>query len=410
MGGRAEPGTGLGGRRLLTVAVLAAVVGGCGSSDEGASTARTSPASTAAGVAGVVAAANAFIETLDEDQRTKALLEFTEDNATAWSNLPCGDSCRVGVPLADLEEDQVTLAKDVLRATLGTGASTGYEQVTQILLADDYLGDAQGEGTGGSPGAGGPPSGGGTPPSGGMPEGSMPAGSGPGGGDGGAGGMGGEYSGYAGENYLLGFLGTPDTSGTWELVFGGHHLAVHITFTGGDVVGATPYFVGVEPTSFTTDDKEYAPLDTMRDAMAAMLAGLTDEQRDAAELSETYADVLVGPGEDGQFPETKAGLAVGDLTAEQQERVVAAMSPWVSIADDATAEDLMSTYRSQLAETTIAWSGGTELTGHANYVRIDGPGVWIEFVCQSGVVFSDQIHYHTIYRDHTRDYGGELSS
>jgi hypothetical protein len=42
-------------------------------------------------------------------------------------------------------------------------------------------------------------------------------------------------------------------------------------------------------------------------------------------------------------------------------------------------------------------------------VRIDGPGVWIEFVCQNGIVYQGQIHYHTVYRDHTRDYGGEFT-
>ena len=35
--------------------------------------------------------------------------------------------------------------------------------------------------------------------------------------------------------------------------------------------------------------------------------------------------------------------------------------------------------------------------------------MWIEFVCQNGVVFNNAIHYRIIYRDHTRDYGGELS-
>ena len=42
-------------------------------------------------------------------------------------------------------------------------------------------------------------------------------------------------------------------------------------------------------------------------------------------------------------------------------------------------------------------------------MRIDVPSVWIEFVCQNGAVFNNAIHYRIIYRDHTRDYGGELS-
>ena len=37
--------------------------------------------------------------------------------------------------------------------------------------------------------------------------------------------------------------------------------------------------------------------------------------------------------------------------------------------------------------------------------------MWVEFICQNGIVFQNQnqIHFHTVYRDHTRDYGGEFT-
>ncbi|MBK9742870.1 MAG: T9SS type A sorting domain-containing protein [Saprospiraceae bacterium] len=49
------------------------------------------------------------------------------------------------------------------------------------------------------------------------------------------------------------------------------------------------------------------------------------------------------------------------------------------------------------------------LTSNSNYVRIDGPTVWIEFACQNGVVIQNQIHYHSVWRDHVHDYGVDLS-
>ena len=64
---------------------------------------------------------------------------------------------------------------------------------------------------------------------------------------------------------------------------------------------------------------------------------------------------------------------------------------------------------SALGATHIAWSGSTDSTVIGSYLRIDGPRVWIEFVCQRGVVFRDQIHFHTIWRDKAKDYGGSLS-
>ena len=42
-------------------------------------------------------------------------------------------------------------------------------------------------------------------------------------------------------------------------------------------------------------------------------------------------------------------------------------------------------------------------------MRIDGPGVWIEFSVQNGIVMSG-VHYHSIWRDHIRDYGGQGGS
>ncbi|GIM89814.1 DUF3500 domain-containing protein [Paractinoplanes toevensis] len=118
----------------------------------------------------------------------------------------------------------------------------------------------------------------------------------------------------------------------------------------GAVEGASPFFVGVEPTSWESSGTTHQPLQDMKAAMPAMTTGLS--------------------------------------TAEKL--VLAAIKRWVANADDATATSLMSTYES-------------------DYVRIDGPSVWVEFVCQNGVVLQNQIHYHTVYRDHTRDNGGEFT-
>ncbi|BCY13169.1 DUF3500 domain-containing protein [Actinoplanes sp. L3-i22] len=397
-------------------------------------------------VAGVVEAADAFLATLSADQKTKAQLELTQSTATSWSNLPCGSSCRPGVKLGDLNATQLAAAKSVLKTAFGTTEGAGYERVEQIMLADDYLKNAQESGTGGGPGAGGAPGGGfpganasGAPngaanggPNGGAPggfpsgapggfpggnasgapggfPGGNPSGA-PGGNQGGQGGPGGADSGYSAGTYFLAFLGTPSTTGTWQLNFGGHHLAVHLTYKAGQVTGASPFFVGVEPTTWTDDNgTDHAPMQDMKAAILAMTGSLSQQDQATAKLAESFSDVLVGPQKDGQFPAKKEGLPVSTLTADQKKLVLAAIKPWVANADDATAAALMKTYESELDKTYIGWSGTLGLTNHADYVRIDGPSVWIEFVCQNGIVLQNQIHYHTVYRDHTRDYGGEFT-
>ncbi|WP_218006633.1 DUF3500 domain-containing protein [Streptomyces hokutonensis] len=361
----------------------------------------------ATGVGAVVSAANEFLNTLDADQQASTLLDLTQANATAWSNLPCGSTCRPGIQLGSLTDTQLAAAMKVLKLATGTGKNTGYDQITQIIKADDVLNAAQSTSSAGpapsdtaSSTASADPSATATD----APT-DVPTGTPPSGGTGG-GGLGGYGSGV----YFLAFLGTPSATGTWQLHFGGHHLALNLTYKNGKVAGASPFFVGVEPTTWTDDDgTTYSPLATMRDGLLALTGSLSTEQLATAKLSESFSDVLLGPGQDGQFPETKEGIKVSTLSPKQKQLVLKAIHPWIANVDDATAKKLMKTYEHELNQTYVAYSGTTALDTQGDYVRIDGPGVWVEFVCQNGVVYRDQIHYHTVYRDHTRDYGSEFT-
>ncbi len=177
------------------------------------------------------------------------------------------------------------------------------------------------------------------------------------------------------------------------------------------MTSASPFFIGVEPISYTdaTTGATVEAMANQKNAIAALTASLTTKQKTAATMAESFGDVLVGPQKDGQFPATKEGVSVKTFSPKQKQLVLNAIKAWVSIADEATAQQLMKVYKSELDKTVVGISGGTDYDTQGDYVRIDGPGVWIEFVCQNGVVYNTQIHYHTVYRDHTRDYGGEFS-
>ncbi|WP_063790232.1 DUF3500 domain-containing protein [Streptomyces sp. NRRL B-24085] len=356
----------------------------------------------ATGTAAVVSAANAFLNTLDAAQQSATVLDFSKANATAWSNLPCAGTCRPGIDFGSLSDEQLAAAESVLKVALGSGKDTGYDHVMQTILADDVLASAETT----SSGAPAPSSTAtGTATSTAAPT-DVPTGTPPSGGTGGGPGGFAYGSGY----YYLAFLGTPSKTGTWQLHFGGHHLAVNITFKNGKVAGASPFFSGVEPTSWTADDgTTYEPMAEFRDGMLALTGSLTTGQLAKAKLSQSFGDVLLGPGSDGEFPATKEGLKVSELSPKQQKLVLAAIHPWVADVDDATAKALMKTYAKELKDTYISYSGGTGLDTNGDYVRIDGPSVWVEFICQTGVVYRDKVHYHTVYRDHTRDYGSEFS-
>ncbi|GGR23298.1 hypothetical protein GCM10008957_39050 [Deinococcus ruber] len=324
----------------------------------------------------VVTAANAFLATLSTSQQASVLLSYTQANAIKWSNLPNGIVNRNGIALSSLSSTQLAAALAVVKAATGTTANEGYDEEMQIRAGDDVLAAQQ--------------------------------------------------SGYGSGVYFLEFLGTPSTTGKWQLMFGGHHLALNMTYNAGSVIGATPYFEGIEPKCWTNANgtitannctapstsgttTTYAPLYQEQAGMAAMLASLSSTQLASAKLSQSFSDILLGPGKDGQFPTTKVGLAVSGLSTAQKALVLAAMKPWVQDVDDTTAAALLKTYESELDSTYVAYSGTSALNTNADYVRIDGPSVWIEFVCQNGIVYQSQIHYHSVWRDHTRDYGASFS-
>ena len=240
-----------------------------------------------------------------------------------------------------------------MQAALGTN---GYDQFTQIRYSDYYLGSLR--------------------------------------------------SGYSGDYEYVAFVGTPVATGSWLLQIGGHHNAQNYHYTGNTLNTATPYFLGVEPTSFTYSGGTYTPLAAQRNGMYNLINSLTAAQLSSAKLTSSFSDVYLGPGSDARskFPTgtDDRGILASKLTSDQQALVTTAISAWTKNNPLASTYDAL--YASELSQTYVAYSGTTTFANQGDYVRIDGPHVWIEFVCQNGVVVSGQIHYHTIWRDRVTDY------
>lgn len=323
-------------------------------------------------VSDVVTKALAFKALLNSSQQSTLEMTYTTTLARKWSNLPCGSSCRNGIEFGNLSSAQLAAALEVIKAATGTNSNDGYDEFIQIRLAEADL-HANGGG-----------------------------------------------SGYDTTLRWIAFLNTPSDSGAWMLQFGGHHYAANISYNNGHVIGATPFFMGLEPTSFTWNNVTYAPLTDEHDALADMLASLTSSELTTAKLSATFSDCTMVPGEsnggNGTFPTTKVGISCSNLTTTQKNLVLAAIGHYVHDVDDTTAAAIMQVYTNEIDSTYIAFTGsGTSgnassfLNTNSNYVRIDGPTVWVELACQNGVIYHNQIHYHTIWRDHSHDYGVDLS-
>src|SRR5262245_58892883 len=66
--------------------------------------------------ANAVAKANAFLESLDDKQREKVLLDYDSPKKPSWSNLPVTFVPRNGLPLGELTKPQRAAALEVVAA------------------------------------------------------------------------------------------------------------------------------------------------------------------------------------------------------------------------------------------------------------------------------------------------------
>jgi hypothetical protein len=414
--------------------------------------------SAGANTPAVVNAANAFLATLAADQKTVAttatsattvLFDYALANANQWTNLPGG---RHGLRLntTTLTAAQLAAANVVIAKAL---SATGITLLNELRAADQVLagGMAAGGGAGAGGGGGGtgmpgtgttPPDGTFTPPADGT--GVPPAGTDPGAGAGGTG----LALDYGADLYSIAFVGTPSATSPWILQIAGHHLAYNITYNTGKV-SATPNFVGVEPPNWTvaadgtvtvtsnaaSAGKAHAPMEKQRAAVYNLAEAIYADSAtsSAAKLAGTFTDVVMGASgnSDGNFkslvyPTSGRGLQYSAMNAKQQSYVRTAIEAWVNTQASDVASTLLGAYLADdaLANTYVGYGVGqngvkadfsaypnsvsSPLEAQRSYIRIDGPRVWIEFVVQQGIVYGTDVHYHTIWRDKTNDYGGSF--
>ena len=178
-------------------------------------------------------------------------------------------------------------------------------------------------------------------------------------------------------NYMIAFLGKPSKTTPWILQLGGHHLAINIYYKG-TTGAATPYHVAAQPTVWKDDQgKTHEPLAPMRESLHGLLTSLTPEQSKQAKLEARFNDVYVGPGKDGKFPAKSEGVPVSELSDASKDFVKKAIAAWTG--DSPQGAEYRKLYEAELDKVKVSYSGATDLSDRGDYVRIDGPRVWIEF-------------------------------
>lgn len=342
---------------------------------------RVEPAKESDATGKTVAAAKAFLATLDDAGRAKVSFAFNSDQKTKWSNFPVGIYPRNGLRWGDLSAAQREAAQKLLATAL---SKQGLQKVKEIMEGDEVLKTSE------SGRVGGPPIG---PPGGARPP-------------GGRGGMAGGPN-FGRDEYYLALLGMPSLTEPWMIQFGGHHLAINLTVVGKNNV-LTPSLPAAQPAIYKLNGETVRPLGRENDKSFALINSLNAAQQKQAILNYQVSDLVLGPGEDGKTIQPE-GIKADSLNASQQQMLLDLVHEWVGILNDEAAAAKMAEIKASLSETWFAWSGPTT-NGSAAYFRIQGPTLLIEYSPQRarGSGGLDTSHIHTIYRDPTNDYGARM--
>jgi hypothetical protein len=347
----------------------------------------------------IVSSANAFLSTLDNKQRQAVLYSFDDQQQRQrWSNFPTPVVPRGGINLKQMSEQQRAAAMQLLSIVL---SPMGLEKVNEIRMADD---DFKVNGSQHGPPGGGPRGRNGGPPN--RGPGGAPAQH--------AGPWTPQHRGHFnhddlfGSNlYYISFLGKPSTTAPWMLQFGGHHLALNVTFAGNKDV-MTPTLTGAQPAMFKVNGQTIRPVGRESDKALALLKSLNDKQREQAVLTYRVPDLVLGPGQDGKkiAPE---GLKASAMNENQRAMLLGVISEWAGILNETAASERIAQLKAELDDTWFAWSGPTDFEAGNNitaYYRIQGPHLVIEYAPQNDEPAN---HVHTIYRDPSNDYGRQLT-
>jgi hypothetical protein len=340
----------------------------------------------------IVAAANAFLGTLSDDEKSAVLFDWSDTaQKQRWSNLPEGGFERDGLMWENLSDDQRNAWLAVMQATLST---EGYDRVMAEWAADDALASQDGEG--------------GAPPAGGFGNGAAPAGGTPPAGGAGPqnGGGGGMQLLYGSQYYWVALIGEPSETDPWQWQWGGHHVTINATIVGSNL-SLTPSFIGVQPATYTdAGGNTVRPLGDIEDEAFALVNSLDATQQATAILGDTYIDLVLGPGQDGKTLQAE-GLPASQMTSDQQAALLHLIGHYAGLANDEDAASRLAEITSTLDDTYFVWYGSTT-EGEAGYFRITGPSLVIEYSPQ-GMGGDPSSHIHGIYRDPTNDYGAKYT-
>jgi hypothetical protein len=207
---------------------------------------------------------------------------------------------------------------------------------------------------------------------------------------------------YGDDLYAVHLFGSPEAA-AWAFEIEGHHFVLHAAVVDG-VATVTPMFTGSFPAEIARgDDKGRRPHGAAVEVAFELARSFDDAQRKVARIMDaTPADVLWAVGADAKAPEMK-GVARASMSEAQKALVDKLLATHAGLLADGVADAQLREWRTQHAgEMTFAFVGETDL-GKPHYYRIATPRFTIEYDSTN----ADASHVHCVWSDPARNFGGD---
>lgn len=309
----------------------------------------------------MAAAANAFLGSLDAEQKAKASYDLKAEDRFKWHFIPTEmiKGGRTGLPMTEMNKKQKALARALVKSGM---SNRGYRKTTQIMMLEGLLRDAE-----------------------------KKAG-----------------NGRFDRNpiwYFVSIFGKPTATGTWAWRYEGHHLSLAFTVIDGKAFVSTPSFMGSNPAEVKDGKNKGLRVLAKEEDLARKLANsLNDEQKKTAVFSEKAPrDILTSANRKAE-PLSPAGIAFGKLNKDQQKNLRMLVNEYVNrVRPELAKADLAKIAKTGWKKVSFAWAGGFE-AGQGHYYRVQGPSFLLEYANTQ----NNAGHVHATWREFKGDYGADL--
>jgi hypothetical protein len=288
----------------------------------------------------------AFLATLDNQTLAQTVFPFEVPERKTWNRSP---AWRPGLRVNEMSAKQKEIVDDLLGTVL---SAEGYEKAKAIMSDQDVLVEQE-DGLG---------------------------------------------AGY----YWLAVYGEPGSAKPWGWRFGGHHLSLHFTYIGNELISCTPAFFGGEQTLPPDNPRETAfkLLVKRRDLARALVNSLDRKQAAKANFTSTASHELVISETKTPIRDKPTGLPASELTEKQRTILFNLIEEYTSVFQPMIARSRLEKMRHAKAESIyFSWAGNRNDERAEHYYRIQGPTFLLEY-------WNSGYHMHTIWRD-GNDYGAE---